>query len=268
MKRLQDRIALVTGSSSGVGADIARELASQGASIIINGRYRRKVSDMQYELEKTYKVTTYSCVADATDDKSVCSALSEIFPNKSDHLDILINNVGGVEKFGSFFDLTDADWIRSYELNCMSAVRFSRHTFPWLCKSKSPKIVNISSVSARQLGNFNPHYGCAKMALNYLTKYLALQLASSQILVNAICPSTLDGGEWEDNIQDRARRLGVSFEESAVAMRKNEEAKSPLKRMGSPKHIAKLAAFLASDENQFISGAIIPHDGATTRTIL
>lgn len=267
MKRLQDRVALITGSSSGVGADIARKLASQGASIIVSGRNEKKVLAMQDELKKIYNIQTYSCVADGTDDKSVCSAINEIFPSQLGHLDILVNNVGGLEKFGSFFDLTDAEWIRSYELNCMSAVRFSRHTVAWLRQSKSPRIINISSLSARQLGNFNPHYGCAKIAMNYFTKYLAQQLAPFQILVNAICPSTLDGGEWEENIQNQANRLNISFQESAIAMRKNEEAKSPLKRMGSPKDVAKLIAFLASDENQFISGAIIPVDGATTRTL-
>ena len=268
MKRLQDRIALVTGSSSGVGADIARELANQGASIIVNGRYRQKISDMQRELEKTYSVNTYSCVADGTNDESVRAIITHIFPGRLDHLDILINNIGGVEKFGSFFDLTDADWIRSYELNCMSAVRFSRHTVEWLKKSNFPRIINISSLYTRQIGNFNPHYGCAKVAMDYFTKYLARQLAPWQILVNTIGTSTVDSGEWEQNIQDRTDRLKISFGEAASIMRKEEEAKSPLKRMGSPKSLAKLAAFLASDENQFISGASIPHDGATTRTLL
>ncbi len=268
MKRLQNRIALVTGSSSGVGADIARELASQGASIIVNGRHRKKISNMQYELEETYNVATYFCLADATDDKSVNSALSEIFPSRLAHLDILVNNIGGVEKFGNFFDLTDADWIRSYELNCMSAVRFSRHTVKWLQKSRFPRIINISSLYTRQTGNFNPHYGCAKVAVDYFAKYLARQLAPSQILVNTICTSTLDGGKWEQNIQDRASRSNISFEEAAIIMRKEEEAKSPLGRMASAKGIAKLVAFLATDENQFVSGASIPHDGATTRTIL
>src|SRR3989338_3394153 len=136
MKRLQSRIALITGSSSGIGADIARELANQGASIIVNGRYGRKVSDIQYELEKTYSLRTHSCVADGTDDKSVQSAIAQIFPDQLDHLDILVNNIGGLEKFGNFFDLNDEDWIRSYELNCMSAVRFSRHTVPWLQQSR------------------------------------------------------------------------------------------------------------------------------------
>lgn len=268
MKRLQNRIALITGSSSGVGADIARELASQGASIIVNGRNEKKVSAMQDELEKTYNVPAYSCVADGTNDESVRSAITQIFPSQLDRLDILVNNVGGLEKFGSFFDLTDEDWLRSYELNCLSSIRFSRHTVIWLQQSKFPRIINISSISARQLGNHNPHYGCAKVAMNYFTKYLARQLAPSQILVNAICPSTLDGGEWEDNIRDRANRLKVNIQEAATAMRKEEEVKSPLKRMGSPKDVAKLVAFLASDENQFISGAIISVDGSTTRTLL
>lgn len=268
MKRLQNRVALITGSSSGVGADIARELASQGAAIIVNGRNEKKVSAMQDELCKTYNVPTYSCVADGTNDESVHSAIMQIFPRQLDHLDILVNNIGGVEKFGSFFDLTDADWIRSYELNCMSAVRFSRHTVPWLQKSMFPRIINISSLYARQIGNFNPHYGCTKVAMDYFSKYLARQLAPWQILVNTIGTSSLDGGGWEQNIQDRASRLKISFEEAAAIMRKEEEVKSPLKRMGSPKDVAKLAAFLVSDENQFISGASISHDGATTRTIL
>lgn len=267
MKRLKNRIALVTGSSSGVGADIARELASQGAFIIINGRNEKKVLAMQDELEKIHNVRTYSCVADGTNDEGVRSAITHIFPGQLDHLDILVNNVGGLEKFGNFFNLTDADWIQSYELNCLSAVRFSRHTIDWLKQSRFPRIINISSISARQLGNFNPHYGCAKIALNYFTKHLARQLGPFGILVNAICPSTMDSGEWEDNIRDRANRENVSLKETAVKMRVEEEAKSPLKRMGSPKDIAKLAAFLASDENQFISGAIIPVDGSTTRTL-
>lgn len=267
MGRLEGRIALVTGSSSGVGADIARELASQGARVIVNGRSIKMVLAMRDELERTYGIQTYSCVADGTINESVRSAINEIFRYHLDHLDILVNNVGGLEKFGSFFDLTDEDWIRSYELNCMSAVRFSRHSLVWLQKSKFPRIINISSLSASQLGNFNPHYGCAKIAMNYLTKYLAKQLAPFQILVNGICPSTLDGGEWEDNIQDRANRENVSVETTAAKMRKEEEAKSPLNRMGSPKDVAKLAAFLSSDDNQFISGAIIPVDGATTRSL-
>ena len=268
MRRLQDRIALVTGSSSGVGADIARELANQGASIIVNGRYRQRVSDMQRELEQTYNIQTYPCVADVTYDDSVRSAIRLIFRDQLGHLDILVNNAGGQEKFGTFFDLTDDDWIRSYELNCMSAVRFSRHALPWLQKSKFPRIINISSLSTRQIGNFNPHYGCAKVAMDFLTKYLARQLAPWQILVNTVGTSTLDGGEWEQNIQDRADKLKISLEEATSIMRKEEEAKSPLGRMGSTKSIAKLVAFLASDENQFISGASIPHDGATTRTLL
>lgn len=267
MNRLKNRIALITGSSFGVGADIARELASQGASIIINGRHKFKVCDMRRELEKTYDARTYSCVADGTDDESVRTAIMQIFPSQLDHLDILVNNVGGLEKFGSFSDLTDADWIRSYELNCLSAVRFSRHTVSWLQKSMFPRIINISSLSTRQVGNFNPHYGCAKVAMDFFTVYLARHLASSQILVNTIGTSTLDSGEWEQNIQDRATRLGICFDEAAAMMRKEEEAKSPLGRMGNAKSVAKLTAFLASDENQFISGASIPHDGATTRTL-
>ena len=268
MKSLQNRVALITGSSYGVGAEIARELASQGASIIVNGRNPQKVYSMRSKLEETYHISAFACVADGTNDESARRAINQIFPEQLNYLDILVNNAGGLEKFGSFFDLTDADWLRAYELNCMSAVRFSRHTVTWLKKSKFPRIINISSLSTRQIGNFNPHYGCAKVAMNFFAKYLALQLAPWQILVNTICTSTLDSGEWEQNIQNRADRLNISLKEAAIMMRKEEELKSPLKRMGSAKGIAKLVAFLASDENQFISGASIPIDGATTRTLI
>lgn len=268
MKNLQNKIALITGSSSGVGADIAEELARRGASIIINGRDPQKISSKRYWLQQTHQTQTYACHADGTNDESVRSAIIQIFPTQLDHLDILINNVGGVEKFGSFFDLTDNDWIRAYELNLMSMVRFTRHAIEWLKKSKSPRIINISTVSTRQLGNSNPHYNCAKIAMNYFGKYLAQHLASSEILVNTICPSTMDSGEWEQNIRDRANRQKIYFEEAATLIRQEEAAKSPLRRMNSSQDIAKLTAFLASDENQFISGAIIPLDGAISRTLL
>ena len=201
---LRGRLALVTGSTRGLGKAIAEALAKEGVEVIINGRNEKTVTRTMKEISDKYRVQTWACPVDVTDNEKI-KIFFELGPIAAiGKLDILVNNAGQLEKFGDFTELSDEDWMSCYNLTCMSAVRFIRSSLPFLAASTRGRIINISSLSSHQPGNFNQHYTAAKAALNTLTKQLATKLGKDNILVNAIRPSTLDGGIWKQNVADRA----------------------------------------------------------------
>ena len=265
---LKGRLALVTGSTRGLGKAIAEALAAEGADIIINGRWSKTVGNVAYEIEHKFghNIHVYQCACDATDPKKI----KEFFSGKMlqiSHLDILVNNIGNLEKFGNFFELEDENWLRCYDLTCMSAVRFTREAIPYLERSGRGRIINISSLSSHQPGNFSPHYSAAKAAMNNLTKHLANVLGGKNILVNAVCPSTLSSGGWAQNIIDRSRRDGITTEQAEQLMRNEDNKKSPLGRIGMAEDVANLVVYLASDKANFLTGHIFDIDGGITRGV-
>lgn len=265
---LKGRVALVTGSTHGLGRSIATALAREGADIIICGRKLAHLEETLIDINSIVgnNVNIRCCGLGEVSPSYVKSIFSGIVKEVG-QLDILVNNVGGAEKFGGFFDLSDKDWKAAYELNFMSMVYFSREAIPWLKKSKAGRIINIASLPAQEPGQFNPHYSAAKAAMLNLSKHLANALAKENILVNAICPGTLKGGGWIGNVFDRADRLQISLQEAEMSMEKEEKLKVPLGRIGKLDDIAKMAAFLASDKADFITGACINIDGGRRRSI-
>jgi 3-oxoacyl-[acyl-carrier protein] reductase len=266
---LSGRMALITGSSSGLGKVIAKALAVEGASVIINGRQHNKVADTAYEIKRdcAHRIQAYQFVCDATDPK--LRELLDAKLSKIGRLDILINNVGNIERFGTFEDLTEEDWQRSFDITFMSAVRFIKVSLPYLKKSRQARIINISSLSAHQpsFTGLNPHYGMAKAGIINLTKNLAADFGRYGILVNTICPSTLLGGGWKQNIKDRAKRERITTKQAEELMRKEEDRKSPLGKMGELSDVANLVVFLASSNANFLTGHFYNVDGGITRSI-
>lgn len=262
---LKGRTALITGSTRGLGRAITEALAQEGVNVIINGRWDKTVAETAYEIEHKFdhKIRAYQCVCDTTNLEAVKTFFEkQILVSK---LDILVNNVGHAEKFGGFFDLTDEDWFDCFDLVCMSTVRLIREAIPFLRASGRGRIINISSLSSHQPGNFNHHYVCAKATINILTKQLAPFLAKYNILINAICPSTLGGGSWKRNVADRARRSNISLEEAESIMRLEELQKSPLYQIGTLANVADMVVYLASDRANFQTGHIYDIDGGITK---
>lgn len=264
---LKGRLALVTGSTRGLGKAIAMALAQEGAGVIINGRGRETVLKTMEEISNKCDVKTWSCFVDVTDGGAIKNFFRVGRMAAKGKLDILINNAGNLEKFGSFAELNDLDWAHCFALTFMSAVRFIREALPFLERSGHGRIINISSLTSHQPGYFNPHYSAAKAALNNLTKHLANTLGEKNILVNAICPSTLAGGGWNQNIKNRAKRDGRTVQETEFLMRGEEEQKSPLRRMGGLEDVVNLVVYLASDQAKFLTGHIYDVDGGITKGI-
>lgn len=263
--RMQGRIALVTGASHGIGKAIAWALAREGAEVILVARTQGVLDDLGDQIQKSGG-KAYAVAADITNPRDIERIFKEVVSDAG-RLDILVNNAGGAEPFGGFFDLKDEDWERTWKLNFMSMVQCSREAIPFLKKSDAGRIVNISAVPGRQPGSFNPHYSAAKAAMLNLSKHLANILGKDNILVNSICPSTLKGGGWERNVEDRAAREGISAEQAEKIMEAEESKKTPLGKIGTPEDVANLAVFLASPLNTFITGSSINVDGGTVRSI-
>lgn len=264
--QLTNRIALVTGGSRGMGKIIALTLAREGADVVICGRTTETLAIAQKEMMQ-YGRKVYTAVLDATKPLEVSDFFSKTI-RAIGRLDILVNTIGGVEKFGNFFECTDDDWTRSFELNCMTMVRFSREAVPYLRQSNTGRIMNISTVPAHQPGALNPHYSAAKAAMVNCSKHLANVLAKDNILVNAVCPGSLTGEAFERNLADRAARDDVSTGEARRRMQEEEQKKVPLQRMGTPEDVASLVAYLVSSQNQFITGTCISVDGGATRSMI
>lgn len=263
------RVALITGSTRGLGKAIAVALAKEKVEVIINGRSEESVLKTTKEISERYKVQTWACPIDATDSKAINDFFRFGPIAAKSSLDILVNNVGNIEKFGGFEDLNELDWQRSFDLTFMGAVRFTYASLPYLKRSDQARIINISSLSGRQpsVSGLNPHYGFAKAGLINLTKNLANDLGRYGITVNAICPSTLAGGGWDNNVRDRAKRDGIIEEEAEKIMRQEEGKKSPLGRVGELKDVAALAVYLASANANFLTGHCYNVDGGITRGI-
>lgn len=256
---LQGRIALVTGGSKGIGAAIVRELAREGATVVFCAR----PSDAMTSLETEVAATGGRCkgisadVFSEADIRSVVDCVASSFGG----LDVLINNVGGAIRTGSLMDLTDEDWLRAYELNVLSVVRFTKAALPHLRNSTLRRVINISSISALQPGMYNPHYTTTKAAVVNLSKYLANVLAKEAILVNTVCPGPVYSASWEQNLIAVAQAQGISLEEARTMVDQHEASKVPLGRIGDAREIASAVAFLASPRSMWTTGACLHVNG-------
>lgn len=263
---LTGRVALITGGSKGIGRAIALSLCEEGASVAITAR---NLTD----LEKSARMMVDSgfdvlaIPADATDQCAVDSAIQRIIDCYG-RLDILVNNVGGVSKFGGFADLHDDDWRNAFEVNVMSMVHFVRASEAYLRDSPYGRIINISSISAVQPGTFNPHYTITKAATLNLSKFLANYFVKDGVLVNTICPGPVHSASWDSNVNRLSLERNLSYETVWEQVEKEESIKVPIGRIGEGEDISGLVAFLASDKASWITGSCFHINGGKLASVL
>jgi NAD(P)-dependent dehydrogenase (short-subunit alcohol dehydrogenase family) len=261
----EKRVAIISGASQGIGYACAQYLGLSGMIVVIVARNDSNLEQAHQNLEKLG--ITHHCVScdlakpEAT--KHVIRETIDIF----NRIDVLVNNVGGVAKAGKFEELSDQDWIDSFNLNCMSVVRFCRDALPYLRKSSQARIINISSFVAKQPGLFNPHYSASKAAILNLTKHLANTLAADGILVNSVSPGNIHTEYWDAYISEAARQEQQLLEVIQERENRRVTEPTPLKRLGKPEEIAALVHFLASSQSSFITGENFTVDGGRTKTI-
>lgn len=241
---LEGKVALVTGASKGIGEAIAKKLASQGAFVIVNynGSKERAEALVAQIREQGADAVPYQC--DVAGFQAVEAMVKELI-SAYGRIDILVNNAG-ITRDNLIMKMSEEDFDAVLATNLKGAFNTIRHLARQMVKQRSGKIINISSVSG-VLGNAGQaNYAASKAGVIGLTKSMARELASRGINVNAIAPGFVE--------TEMTQALSETVREGATAQ-------IPLRRFGTPREIADVAAFLASDEASYITGQIIHVDG-------
>ncbi|EPN1641104.1 SDR family NAD(P)-dependent oxidoreductase [Cronobacter sakazakii] len=245
MNRFQEKVVVVTGAGSGIGAAAARRFAHEGASVVLVGRTKEKLDKVAAMLTQGKHLVVPCDVSDAQQVQALAQRVADEFGR----VDVLVNNAGVIVQ-GKIHEITLEDWetLMGTDLN---GVFYCLHAFmPGLLKTKG-NVINISSVSGLGGGWGMSVYNAAKGAVTNFTRSLAMDYGADGVRVNAICPGFTFTDLTEDMKQDEA--LLQKFYE-----------RIPLQRAGEPEDIADAIAFLASDDARYITGANLPVDGGLT----
>jgi len=260
---LKDRVALVSGASEGIGRAIAEAYAKEGARVVLTAR---RANRLDATVERITKAggNAIGIAADLTQAAEADALIDEVTSTEG-RLDFLVNNMGAVVEFAGFEEVSDDAWLRSFDVNVMSAVRLSRRALPLLKGSDRGRMLFIGSLGAKQPTGVWPHYNATKAAMVNLAKSLAMQLAKHGINVNAISPGPIWTESWDREAAQVASRESVSLEEAGRMLVKSKEAKVPLGRIGTPADVAGLCMFLSSPHAGWITGANFAVDGGMQR---
>ncbi len=259
---LKDRVALVAAASKGLGKATALELAREGARVAICARTKKSLEAAAADITKSTGGQVLAVVADVSRSDDV----ERLVQTTADHwgrLDILVTNAGGPPT-GYFLDLDDDAWHAAVELTLMSAVRLCRAAVPYMQKNGWGRIVNITSVSVKQPIDNLLLSNALRAGVVGLAKTLSNQFAGDGITVNNVCPGYTRTDRVTELNADRARELGISVQD----VERQTTANIPLGRMGWPKELAALIAFLASERAAYITGTTIQVDGGYVKGLL
>lgn len=266
---LSGKVALVTGGSKGIGGAIALELAREGADVAICARDSRELDAMAQRIAELGRqvVAVPADLASAAGVQTVVDAALGALGR----IDILVNNVGGAPGPGGFFNLSDADWQAAFDLNLMSAVRFSRALLPGMIARRWGRIINIASTSAREPDIVVVHYNSAKAGLLALSKTLANAHAKDGVLVNCVSPGLTHTPAVEKSaakrLQEQGEDVSALTPDEAVARYYLPRRPLPIGRIGQPEDLAGIVAFLASERASWITGAYVNVDGGWVKSI-
>jgi NAD(P)-dependent dehydrogenase (short-subunit alcohol dehydrogenase family) len=255
---LKGRRALITGSASGIGYAIAQGLVAEGARVWITGRTQQRVDEALARLGGGAQGIAADC-ATAAGAEGVFKRVPEV--------DILVNNLGIYER-KPFFEIPDADWLRLFEANVLSGVRFARHYAPAMARRGWGRIVFVSSESALNIPREMIHYGMTKTAQLSISHGLAMELACTGVTVNALLPGPTRTETTDRLRAERARAAGKTVAEIEEGFFRDFRPTSLVKRFTSAEEVANLAVYLCGTVSSATSGAALRVDGGVVNQIM
>jgi NAD(P)-dependent dehydrogenase (short-subunit alcohol dehydrogenase family) len=260
---LQDKTAVVSGSTAGIGLAIATALAAEGARVVINGRTEARVSAALVKIrQRVPKAEARGVAADLGTSAGADSFLQQVAA-----ADVLVNNLGIFEP-KPFADISDADWLRFFEVNVLSGVRLARAYLPGMLEKKWGRIIFISSESAQHIPPEMIHYGMTKTAQIAVARGLAESVAGSGVTVNSILAGPTASEGASAFVERMAKEQNASKEEVEKQFFATVRPTSLLKRFETPEEVAAVVAFVASGQSIAINGAAVRAEGGVIRSIL
>lgn len=260
--QLEQKLVLITGSTSGIGKAAAKSFLAEGAAVIVNGRKKDTVERTVEEL------SAYGTVHGIAADLSLQEEADELIEQVSriGEVDILVNNLGFFE-VKDFAEVTDEEWSRYFEVNVMSAVRLCRRYLPQMLERNSGRILNISSeAGVKPLAQMIP-YSMTKTALISLSRGMAEMTKGTKVTVNSVLP----GPTWTEGVasymEGAAKAAGEDTDTFVKDYFKVNEPTSLIQRYATPEEVANTIVFLASETASAINGTAQRVEGGIIRSI-
>lgn len=248
MGRLQDKVAIVTGASRGIGRAIAEAFVREGAKVVICGRKQEVLDQVAGEIGRG--ITAIAChVGRPEQIQNLVDSTTKQFGR----IDILVNNAATNIAQEPCLDVDDTKFDKMVDINLKSAFRLIRHVAPGMCQRGSGSIINIASISGLRPQYYGLLYSMTKAALIMMTQSYALELGPKGVRVNAIAPGLVQTVLSEYYWKDEKQLAHVI-------------SKQPIQHIGQPDEIAGLAVLLAGNEGSYITGQTIVADGGATLT--
>lgn len=259
---LQGKLALVTGSTAGIGFAIASTLAEEGARVAINGRKQERVDAALEKLRQKNRGAEFTGIAADLGTVDGVDALLKEVPS----VDVLVNNLG-IFEVKPFLEIPDADWQRFFEVNVLSGVRLSRHYLPAMLKKNWGRIIFISSESAQQIPVEMIHYGMTKTAQVAIARGIAQSVVGTGVTVNSILAGPTASEGASSFLQEMALRQGVSMADLEKQFFSTARASSLLKRFETPEEVAAVVAFVAGTQASILNGTAVRAEGGVVQSI-
>ena len=265
--QLFDKRALVTGSTSGIGAEIARMLAQEGVKVVVHGRDRGRAQGVVADIEAKdgQAAVALGDVMTADGVEAVIKATEQAFGG----VDILVNNAGGSNSATSsgWFETPVEEWAESYRQNTLPAVRLAQAFVPAMRERGWGRVIQISSRNAiSAYAQFGP-YGAAKAAVNNLTLSLSKALAGTGVTSNGIMPGLIYTPLVDPWFEALAKQLGSDDPQVGRDFALKSVLQQTVARLGQPKDIAVAVCFIASPLSDFMTGTTFRIDGGATPTV-
>jgi NAD(P)-dependent dehydrogenase (short-subunit alcohol dehydrogenase family) len=259
---LKGRRAIVTGSTAGIGRAIAEGLARAGASVVINGRTKERVSTALGELRALLPDADFAGInADLATAEG-----SAVLAAQAPDADILVNNLGTARPNG-FFDQDDSEWLDLFQLNVMSGVRAARHYVPGMRARGWGRVVFMSSESAINIPKEMIDYGVTKTAVLAVSRGLAELVGGTGVTVNAVLPGPTNSEILSKWMKATAKEQGIAQEEAEQQFLKTMRPTTLLNRFTTTEEVANMVVYVCSEQASGTTGAALRVDGGVLRSI-
>ena len=259
---LRHKLAVVSGSTAGIGLAIAAALASEGAKVVVNGRTQARVDAARKTIQQRVSGADLRGVAADLG----TSAGVESFLQQVRETDVLVNNLG-IFEVKPFAEISDSDWLRFFEVNVLSGVRLARAYLPGMLKKNWGRIIFISSESAQHIPSEMIHYGMTKTAQVAVARGLAESVAGTGITVNSVLAGPTASEGVGGFLESMAKQQNVSTAEIERQFFASVRPTSLLKRFETPEEVASVVAFVAGTQAVAINGAAVRAEGGVVRSI-